>query len=90
MKERNKQVSDRLHVFEGFILPLNPLRLQFTFGLYFTPNQQSLFCILHPACLLLLDCSLHFTLRLHFTPGLQTAVLGGGPAVYGPYRYVLL
>ena len=78
VKERNKQVSDRLHVFEGFILPLNPLRLQFMFGLYFTPSLQSLFWILHPACVLLSVCSLHFTLRLHFTPGLQTAVPGGG------------
>ena len=78
MKARNKQVSDRLHVFEGFILPLNPLRLQFVFGLYFTPSLQSLFCILHPACVLLSVCSLHFTLRLHFTPGLQTAVPRGG------------
>ena len=87
MKAHHKQVSDRLHVFAGFILPLNPSRLQFMFGLYFTPSLQSLFCILHPACVLLSDCC------LHFTPGPQSAVPRegeGGTAIYGPYRYVLL
>ena len=42
-ESNHKQVSDRLHVFAVFILPLNPSRLQFMFGLYFTPSQQSLF-----------------------------------------------
>ena len=82
VKARHKQVSDRLHVFAGFILPLNPSQLQFMFGLYFTPSLQSLFCILHPACVLLSHCSLHFTLRLHFTAGLQSAVRSLLPGLY--------
>ena len=82
VKAHHKQVSDRLHVFAGFILPLNPSQLQFMLGLYFTPSLQSLFCILHPACILLSHCSLHFTLRLHFTAGLQSAVPSLLPGLY--------
>ena len=37
-------------------------------------SLQSLFCILHPASVLLSVCSLHFTLTLHFTLGPQSAV----------------
>ena len=43
---------------------------------------QSLFCILHPACVLLLVCSLHFALSLQFTPGLQSAVCSPQSAFY--------
>ena len=39
----------------------------------FKKSLQSLFCILHPACVLLSVCSLHFTLSLQFTPGPQSA-----------------
>ena len=40
----------------------------------FKKSQQFLFCILHPACVLLSVCSLHFTLSLQFTPGPPSAV----------------
>ena len=45
-------------------------------------NLQSLFCILHPACVLLSVDSLHFTLSLHFTPGPQSAVCSPQSAFY--------
>ena len=51
-------------------------------GLHFTPSLQSSFCILHPACVLPLVCSLHFTLSLHFTPGPQSAVCSPQSAFY--------
>ena len=35
----------------------------------FKKSLQSLFCILHQACILLSVCSQHFILSLHFTPG---------------------
>ena len=49
----------------------------------FKKSLQSIFCILHPACVLLLVCSLHFTtLSLHFTPGPQSAVCSPQSAFY--------
>ena len=45
-------------------------------------SLQSIFCILHQACVLLSVCSLHFTLSRHFTPGPQSAVCSPQSAFY--------
>ena len=48
----------------------------------FKKSLQFLFCILHPACVLLSVCTLHFTLSLQFTPGPQYAVCSPQSASY--------
>ena len=58
----------------GIFLPLNSSATTVYARSAFYPSQQSSFCILHPACVLLSVCSLHFTLSQHFTPGPQSAV----------------
>ena len=72
--ESRCQVSDRLHAFAGFFLPLHSSATTVYARSTFYPSQQSSFCILHPACVLLSVCSLHFTLSQHFTPGPHSAV----------------
>ena len=52
-------------------LPISPIWRRRSTNV--SKSLQSLFCILHPACVLLLVCSLLFTLSLHFTPGPQSA-----------------
>ena len=48
----------------------------------FKKSLLSLFCILHPACVLLSVCGLHCTLSLHFTPGPQSAVCSPQSSFY--------